>query len=129
MPALSLQRIKLVEVLPGKPLPGHHVRLGAEVRHVQGVLGAGDPVVNLAEPGRVQRGSEGRHVMRHGFLETIGGVKAVTGGEMVFRRKRAEAALGGNHGERQEKPRRKADEKTMDLPQMHADEHTKSLQN
>ena len=77
-PGLVFQGVEQEEILAGEPLARDDDRVGAEVRHVQGVLGLVHAVPE--EPDGVRVRGQGRcaGVLLQRFLETVGPVQAVS---------------------------------------------------
>ena len=80
-PGLVLQGIEQEEILPGEALAGHHHRIGAEIGHVQGVLGLVHAVAQQPDGVRVRRSGRCPGVEVQGLLEPVLAVQPVALGE------------------------------------------------
>ena len=76
-PGLVLQGVEQEEILPGEALAGDDHRIGAEIRHVQGVLGPVHAVAEQPDGVRVRRQGRCPGVQVHRFLEPVLPVQAV----------------------------------------------------
>ena len=76
-PGLVLQGVEQEEIFPGEALAGDHHRIGAEIRHVQGVLGPVHTVAEQPDGVGVRRLGRRPGVQVHRFLEPVLPVQAV----------------------------------------------------
>ena len=73
----GLQGVEQEEIFPGEALAGDHHRIGAEIRHVQGVLGPVHTVAEQPDGVGVRRLGRRPGVQVHRFLEPVLPVQAV----------------------------------------------------
>ena len=76
-PGLVFQGVEQEEILPGEALAGHDHRIGAEIGHVQGVLGPVHAVAEQPDGVFVRRPGRGPGVEVHRLLEPVLPVQAV----------------------------------------------------